>query len=365
MMLEDDATILFGLDPRFPVADAEAISARLTASGALTPGFVAPEAGLLAITSMLYAEHVEGVPTVLLPDRNVVTRMARIAREGCLGRDDPPTRLAVDLMAFAQAMNVDIEPGLAFQELAQGTSYDVAEEELRWFRVADTGGRAVEWIDLAIGRTDYLPPLPAGPPEALPRGGPPHRWRCNYAVLLKATSLETDTRLSAVCRFEKLLDWMVKDFILAGPAAVFCTMFFSERAARGGLVKGFKSPDRGKALSGIRNAAWDVTYLSDLTRRASPQAYQKARCIFASADRALADMAPLLLIDEEETAGHRRELASRIEKWWGKDADRIAGMLGDATAAVRGRPAPTAAPGVDDYVGHKIAEGEAAISGGL
>lgn len=73
-MLEDDATILFGLDPRFPFEDVEAIGARLMASGALTPGFVPPAAGLLTVRAMLYADRIERLPTVLLPDRNVVTR---------------------------------------------------------------------------------------------------------------------------------------------------------------------------------------------------------------------------------------------------------------------------------------------------
>lgn len=362
-MLEDDATVMFKLDPRFPIGDVETIAARLAATGALTPGFIAPPAGLLAIPSMLYARHVDGLPTVLLPDRNVVTRMARIARDGNIGRDDPPSRLALDLMAFAQAMDIDIEPGLALHELAQVMGNDVAVDELRWFRVADQG-RAAAWIDLAVGRTDRLPPLQPSPQEELPLAVPPHRWRCNYAVILKATSLELDGSLSPLRRFEMLLDWMVKEFILARPAAIFCTMFFSERAARGGLVKSFRSADRKKVLDGIRNAAWDVTYLSELTRRAQPQSYDKARCIFASGDRALTELAPLLLLDEEE-ASYRQQMALRFERWWGRDARPLADMLMDAILTVQDRPTPTSPPGVKDYVGFKIAEGEARIRNGI
>lgn len=120
-MLEDDATVLFGLDPRFPFEKVEAIGARLMASGALTPGFVPPAAGLLTVRTMLHADRSERLPTVLLPDHNVVTRMARIARAGLIGRDDPPTRVVLDLVAFCQAMNIDVKPELSFQELAQVT----------------------------------------------------------------------------------------------------------------------------------------------------------------------------------------------------------------------------------------------------
>lgn len=358
MDLEDDATVMFRLDPRFPLEDVEALGARLMATGALTPGFVPPGAGLLTVRTMLWAEHIDRIPTVLLPDRNVVTRMARIARDGAIGRDDPPTRLALDLMAFCQAMDIGIEPGLAFQELAQVEGDGVANEELRWFRVADAGERATYWIDLAMGRTHSLPSLTPDASESLALSRPMHRWRCNYAAMLKATALELDGDLSPVERFARLLDWMVEDFILAGPAAMLCTKFLSPRAPRAGLVKGFRSPDRDRALSGVRNAAWDVTYLSELTRRAQPQSYEKARCIFASADRALAELAPLLLIDVEDASEYRHELAGRLEAWWGDDANQIARMLVDAIVTVEGRDAPVAPPGVEDYVGFRIAEGE-------
>lgn len=361
-MLEDDATVMFRLDPRFPLNDVETIGARLMASGALTPGFVPPGVGLLDVRAMLYAERIEQIPTVLLPDRNVVTRMARIARDGGIGRNDAPTRLALDLMAFCQAMDVGIEPGLAFQELAQVEGDEVANEELRWFRVADTGERATLWVDLAVGRADALPVLSPGPPEGLQLSRPVHRWRCNYAAMLTATALELDGALTPVQRFGRLLDWMVDEFILAGPAAMLCTKFLSPRAPRSGLVKGFRSPDRDRALAGVRNAAWDVTYLSELTRRAQPGSYAKARCIFASADRALTELAPMLLIDVEEASDYRHELAVRLEGWWGSDADRVAGMLVDAIVGLEGRDAPVAPPGVDDYVGFKIAEAERRVA---
>jgi len=358
--LEDDATVMFGLDNAFPVEDIQAIAGRLEASGMLTAGFIPPTAGLLAIPSMLYAEKIEGIPTILLPDTNVTTRMARIAREGRVGREDPPTRLAVDLMAFSQALNVGIEPAPALHELAQNMGNDVANETLRWFRAADTG-RARQWIDLAMGRTDVLPAVEVQQFDPVPLAQPPHRWRCNYAVLLKATALELDASLTPIGRFEALMKWMTDEFILAGPASILCTMFFSETAPRAGLIKNFKSENRDKALAGVRNAAWDATYLSELTRRAKPEAYDQARCIFASADRALSGLAPLLLIDEEDPAEYRRALAARMVAWWGRQADGIAGILLDAIESVRWRPAPTAPPGVEDYVGFKIAEGEGLV----
>ena len=361
MTLEEDAIVLLRPDPRLPRAEVELIASRLERSAALTPGFIAPEAGLLSIKTMLYAEHVDRLPTVLLPDRNVITRMARIARDGRLASDDFPSRLALDLMAYAQAMNVNIEPGLALLELAQSTSNETANEELRWFRAADEGGRATAWIDLAVGRSATLPTMLAKPNENLLLDEPLHRWRCNYAVMLKAASLELNPALSPVRRFEELIAWMLSDFLVAGPAAIYCAMFLSPDAPRAGLMKGLRSHDRSRALAGVRNAAWDATYLSELVQRAQPHQYGKARCIFASADRSLSLLAPLLLFDADDRDAFRRHMAAKIEPWWRRDAGRVADVILGGMEAAQNRPAPEA-PGVEDYVGQKIAEGEAAVS---
>lgn len=94
-------------------------------------------------------------------------------------------------------------------------------------------------------------------------------------------------------------------------------------------MKGLKSPDRGKALAGTKNAAWDVTYLSELIRRAKPENYGQARCIFVSADRALADLAPLLLIDAEDQQVYRDELAGSVR---GGGGTRAASSIPSSTA---------------------------------
>jgi hypothetical protein len=92
------------------------------------PGFVAPSIGPLDVKALLYAEHIEGIETFLLVDRNLASRMAQLARDGAPRRWDVPTKVSIKLMGFAQAMNIDIEPGLAFHELAhsqgnQGCSF--------------------------------------------------------------------------------------------------------------------------------------------------------------------------------------------------------------------------------------------------
>lgn len=116
--MDDGDMIIIRLDPDFPLEDVEAIGARLMASGALVPGYVPPDAGLLSIAGFRINQDIYQAETRLLPDRNLVSRMARLARDGAQQPLTGPAAIAADLMAYAQAMNLLIEPSIAFHELA-------------------------------------------------------------------------------------------------------------------------------------------------------------------------------------------------------------------------------------------------------
>lgn len=359
MDLEEDANIFFRISADFPKDDVEAIASRLANSNSLIPGFIAPPAGLVALEALLYAELIDQSSTVVILDRNVASRMAKIAKEGARRPLDAPTQVAVDLMALSQSMNLDLEPVIAFRELAHAHGNDAALDELQWFRAADVG-QARAWIDVALGRADALPSSAPGDREDHDLAQPFHRWRCNYVVLLKAAELELSS-LSPRERAEQLYKWMASDFIIAGPAALYSSMFFSPFATKAGLFKQLRSPDRQRALTGIRNAAWDVTYLSDLTRRVMSEPYESKRFLLATADTALAEIAPLLFIDAEDMAGFQAELAAKTETWWRRDAPAVAQFAVDAMQEAESRPPPEAPEGVDDYVGYLMGLGEAKI----
>ncbi|WP_156922259.1 hypothetical protein [Azorhizobium doebereinerae] len=353
---EEEAGIVIALDPRFPIEDVKMIGARLNESQALVPGFNPPTAGITSLEALLYARHVERTTIVVLPDRNVVSRMARAARDGVTHPVDGPTQIAIDLMALSQAMNFDVEPSIAFHELAHHEGNAIANAELRWFHAANHG-QAEAWIQLALGRTNQLPKIELGSPNNLDLAAPLHRWRCNYAVALRVAALELGAQ-TPLERAAMLLNWMVSDFIVAGPAAIFAAMFLSPRASRAGMLKQLKSPDRTRAIAGVRNAAWDITHLSDFVRRVKSTDYPDKRFILATADRALAQLGKILFTNAENLDEFEEQLAMNIEPWWENDATMVAKLVSDAIAAADKRCPPEAPAGIDDYVGHWIAAGE-------
>lgn len=357
---EDEAATIAVVSPDFPFQDVQTIVARIREAGTTVPGFIPPKVGFLSLDALLYASCVEGAKTVILPDRNIVSRMARVAREGAVHPVDTTTQAAIDLMALAQAMNFDIEPSVAFHELAHRDGNQIANEELRWFRAANHG-QADAWISLALGRTSQLATVKLGAPTDIDLAAPLNRYRRNYAVALRIASLELDAEKSPLDRAKTLLEWMVSDFIVAGPAAVFAAMFLSPRASRGGLIKQLRSPDRARALAGVRNAAWDITHLSDFARLSMAADHAKKRFIFATADRALAQLGHLLFTGTDSFEGLERQLAADIVPWWGKGATEVASRVVSAARLVGTRPPPKGPPDTDDYVGQHIGLGERAV----
>ena len=347
------------LDPEFPLDDVEAIGARLTASGALVPGYIPPEVGMLSLAALQFARQIDQIEKRLLPDRNLASRMARLARYGTQQPLTGSTAIAADLMAFAQAMNLQIEPSIAFHELAHRDGNGIALEELSWFRAADHS-KAMAWIDLAQGRIDQLPIAAPSAPVELNLAYPLHRWRRNYVVALKIAELELAV-MTPLERALSLFQWLVHDYFMAGLAAIFATMYFAPFAAKKRLLKQLRSADRERAIAGIKNAAWDITHLSNFVAEAQRSEAEKISFIFATADRALSEIAPVLMIDAEED-NYVADLARRLSAWWpAADAFHVAESLFSHLRSIRGRNPPAPAFPSNDPIQALIEAGEGRI----
>jgi hypothetical protein len=331
--------LAFYLGPSFPLDDVEAIGTELSNSGAIVAGYTVPPVGMFSIAALTYAEQVDQLKTTILPDLNIVSRMAHVAQNGISMPLDEPTKLAVNIIAFAQAMDIEIEPSIAFHELAYRNGNEMAHEKLRWFRAADRN-QAQDWINISRGRNSDLPEKI---PSALGNENlslPLNRWLRNYLLALKIAELELTT-MRHVDRAVRLLDWMVSDFFIAGPAAIFSTMYFSPNSTRRRMMKQLRSADRVKAIAGIKNATWDITHLSDFARRSKLSESQPVRFLFATADKNLARIAPLLLIDCNPNDLHS-ELSSSLSAWWeAPDADCISRKLSKNLVLAETRELPT------------------------
>lgn len=307
----DNLSALIQLPSDFPYNDVIDVAAALECEEIFVPGFVAPPVGAYSVQSYLFEVRVRGFEYWILPDRNLASRISQVGMGGNVGSD---RRTAAALMAFAQCLNLNFDPAIAFHELAHREGNEEANKELQFFRAADAA-RPQEWVDVSLGRTPQLARLTSLPELtkhdlALPL----RRWRRNYVTTLKIAELELQAGPAAQ-KVLKLLEWMVTDFMLGGPAFLFSTVYFSESSQRKGLLKQLRSPLRTRAIDGVRNAAWDLTYISDFVRRVNEESGDSKRFMLATADKGLCRVAKLLFpFDDEEDDVD--SMVERLSNWW-------------------------------------------------
>lgn len=358
---DEDFSMLLKFPPDFPLADLYALSERLAATELCVPGYLPPPVGLFHPDGYFYDQHIERSKTILIPDRNVVSRMAQLARGRRTGADQQ-VRTAAGLLAFAQCLDIEIEPSVAFHELAHTAGNEMAWDELGWFRSADNA-RVHDVMDVALGRADQL--RAPGPPHEVPKHDLAHplkRWNRNYIIALKVMDLEMQD-LRPIERVLRLLDWMRDDFMFGGPAAMLASVYFAPNSPpKRRVFKDKNSADREAAIAGARNAAWDLTHLSEFVRKvneAGPDG--RPRFLFASFDRHLRLMAKLLFDCATEISA-ADALPKALSTWWSEtDARRIAATITGHlerinSAEWRAKTAPE-----PDFIDRMIARGEEVV----
>lgn len=346
--VEDIEGALF-LPPGFPYPELMALSRVLEEAGVFTPGYGAPAVGLCHPNGFLYSHSFQGQSTILLPDRNIASRFAQIAM-GKPATDD--LRLVAAIKAFCHFLDILVEPSVAFHELAHKQGNAKANEELAWFRIGDNGD-AFAWFDYSMGKIDRIqPPAEAPRFESHDLAFPLRRWRRNYIVALKIAELELSA-LTNLQRIMALLDWMHDDFIIAGPAAILACIYFAPNSPpRAGLLKRLNSPDRHRALEGVKNAAWDITHLSDFIKKVSDADEKNTRYLLASSDKALHIMAKFLF-DFGGDGIHREVMIHGLSAWWPINqaiviAERLSRLIEEADAPSRANNKPQPDGFIDD-----------------
>ena len=346
------------LAPDFPYPELLALGEFLEAADVLTPGYVPPTVGLCHPDGFLYEKNFEDIKTILLPDRNVASRFAQIAKGVVV---DDAVRPVAALLAFSHFLDIEVEPSVAFHELAHKQGNAISNEELAWLRQADNADAQAK-MDVALGRAERLvglaPPAPVG---NLDLAFPLRRWRRNYIVTLKIGELEL-AGLPHLDRMMALMDWMHRDFIVAGPAAMLACIYFAPNSPpRKGLLKQLQSADRLRSIEGAKNAAWDITHLSDFVHRVNEAADGSTQYLFASLDRNLHYIARSLF-DFGADGIRQNNIVSELGKWWPQAhacaiAERMAGLF----AGIEHPDRAARRPQVAGFIDSLIHRGEAAL----
>lgn len=320
----------FSVGYRVPIApdDLAEIAARLRARDVFTPSFANSEIDRYDPALYLDQKARVATSTQLLIDRNLLSRWVAVVN-GVEPQD--AHRLAAGVMAFAQCAGIDIEPNLALYEVAQRLGVDAAQNELEVFRFADHTHPGY-WAEVALGTANEVtPPESVTPPatdDVVDFGMLLRRWRRNYALALKLAELELEGGSSSR-RMSRLLKWMYDDFILGGPAIALAAVYLAPNAERRGLLKGIRSAERDRAIDGVRNAAWDLTLVSELMKAVETQNADARLTLLASLDRAVHGIARSVLDIRSANSRPGNRMTEILTGLWG---ETVGSRLGDEIA---------------------------------
>jgi hypothetical protein len=314
-----------------PIApsDLTQIADLLRARDVFTPTFSAAETD--RYDPMVYRHQAErfATSTRLLVDRNLLSRWVGLVN-GVAPQE--AHRLAAGVMAFAQCAHIDIEPNIALYEVAHLLGLDAARDELATFRFADHTHPGY-WAEVALGQAhEVVAPerllIPATD-DTVNFAMPLRRWRRNYVLSLKLVELDLEGGSSSA-RMSRLLGWMYDDFILGGPAIALAATYLAPNAERRGLLKGIRSADRERALEGARNAAWDLTLVSEWLKAAEHQQAESRLTLLASLDRAVHTIARTVGDIKEAHEATGTQMAEVLTRLWGESVGaRLASEVTD------------------------------------
>ena len=321
-MLEKDVTLYIQWAPEFPRFKVQHLGELIQSAGYVIPLYQPPQAGALNISAIRYEQTIGCSGFRLVADRNIVSRMAAAARLRTIDRNNPTEVAALNTLAFCQALDIMIDPSVSFYELADSQGKEKAIEELRWFRAADSGGKAGEWIDFALGCVDHAPSMTRPDAEDSSIELSLRRFKMNYLTMLKAVEITLLAEGGQREKFERLVDWCSSRLFVAMPAVLYASSYFSPKGPKRNAFKVIGSGQLDRLLRGARNAAWDATYLSELVKKVN-EGKSSDRILFASNDAFIKELAVLI-----SKATSEDSLVSQLLRHWNKeDALAIAARL--------------------------------------
>jgi hypothetical protein len=292
----------------------------LRESNCFVPSFIAADAYSIETYLIQYASH--RTETTFLFDRNLYSQVVALAKGS---RATEKARFAAAVMAFASCANVQIEPNLALYEGSASGARKAWKRDLQVFHRADDIHPA-NWAALALGYAEQFDRRIPGkrvrsePTKIFDPAAKLRFYGFVYPIALKMAMISLAGGRSDMKMID-LLDWMYYCWHFSAPATLLATQALSHDPPKD-VFKNVGSTDRKKALAGVRNAAWDLVYVTAWYEKIKTQTEGNHLTVLCSRDKVLLKVAELLrsaVLDETvspfEKAGFPRSVLDRFNSY--------------------------------------------------
>jgi hypothetical protein len=308
--------------PPIPIDDLYKIAGILRNRDVFTPGFDQLDGDAYDPKTYFTQKEANNTKTVLLADRNLFTRWVDLGKS-CRITDEH--RIAAATLCFCQCCEILIEPNIALYEVAADSGNVIANQEESIFKAVDNSNPKI-LADFALNRnTKYSEPI-ANANKLFPEKSINFRtslrmWNRNYVLALKTASFALQGGKSHKL-IERLFEWMHTQFLFLAPGTLLALYYFSPGGPKRGLFKQIQSKDRERALSGIKNAAWDMTLVHQWFKMVNDQNSNNTLNLLGSLDKKLNKIARGIFsfTDSEKVAESRR--LELFENIWGNETSK-------------------------------------------
>lgn len=244
----------------------------------------------------------------VLLDNNIFTRILPLAKGISIEGNEQgkkAARFACSIMSFFIMGGFDIEFSLPLYERAYSEAEGSREEDLYYFRVADNLHPQV-YADVAVGKKDSFPSYDLEfardlvdteytSTDCSDFENPPILWKHIYLKLLEACKIWKDVDCN-ITRVSSYLQWVRESSLFIPATESFVLLFFSENRLSK-MIKGINSANKEKLIHGVRNAAWDLKYITYWGNKAEQEQGQTI-WFLCSNDNVLKKIAELMLIEK-------------------------------------------------------------------
>lgn len=289
-IIQDDDQLFY--HSPLPDEDVSALEHLLRASNCFVPPFVGVDPYSVETYILQYAKKQSEF--TLLFDRNLYSQVVALAKGS---RTTEKSRLTAGVMAFASCANLQIEPSIALYEGSASGARRAWKRDLEIFHRADEI-HPVNWAALALGhaeRFDRRIPgkrVRSGAAKSFDPTAKLRFYGFVYPIVLKMATINRVGGRSDKKMIE-LLDWMYYCWHFSAPATLLALQALSHDPPKD-VFKSIGSTDRKKALAGVRNAAWDLVYITAWFERIKTQSEANEFTVLCSKDRVFLNVAELL-----------------------------------------------------------------------
>ena len=226
---------------------------------------------------------------ILLLDRNLLSSLLKLCEKGFL-TDELEMRTISLIMAWAISNGISVSAGLAVKENAnKEIDSNNAKLELSQFQKIFDYYSSMTWMNLANGLIDKIaicPPITTLFETDIQYHEDDDHFLMHIATMLHIVYLRHQPNMSPKDKFIEYIKWSSENLLICQYSNTYAVMLFTNQENMR-YPKHCESKDFEKVLSGCKNQAWDINYLSNWSTVYWEEDKMDEIFLFATADRML------------------------------------------------------------------------------